>query len=76
MRGIRNLDKVALGLGLPVQEWRLFRATDVSDDGMPIVGTGLNPQGIPEAFVVQVPAAPLVAVIAAGLPVLRRRRRR
>ncbi len=42
--------------GLPLEGWSLFSATAISDDGRFLVGSGVNPQGMFEAWLVQLPA--------------------
>lgn len=56
--------------------WSLRGATDVSADGRVIVGTGINPQGIQEGWVVVLPApgTGIAACVCLGLAVSRRRR--
>ena len=45
------------GLGSDLAGWSLEEATDVSADGRVIVGNGLNPDGILEAWVVVLPGS-------------------
>jgi len=45
------------GLGSALQGWTLLSADDVSGDGSVIVGTGKNPQGCDQVFVVRYGAA-------------------
>ncbi len=51
-RGMRSLVHVLveLGLGAKLKGWTLWRAIDISSDGSRVVGTGLNPKGVDEAF--------------------------
>lgn len=67
-----GIDTVAMG-------WNLTFANAVSADGRIIVGTGRNPQGIPEAFLVElnVPEPSAVVLLAVGLvgAIVRRSRR-
>jgi uncharacterized membrane protein len=54
--GVRALATVlAADHGLALAGWRLARATAVSTDGRVIAGTGTNPQGGTEAWVVRLP---------------------
>jgi uncharacterized membrane protein len=45
MLGMRDLNVVLQGLGLPVGGWLLEEATGITPDGHTIVGYGLNPSG-------------------------------
>jgi uncharacterized membrane protein len=53
MRDLRDLLINQYGLGAVLQDWTLTRATDVSADGTTLVGIGVNPDGLPEAWRVQ-----------------------
>ncbi len=49
--GMRSLKQVLTDLGVQgLDSWRLERALAVSDNGMVIVGFGLNPSGVREAW--------------------------
>ncbi len=51
--GMRDLgDALASEYGLDLGGWVLQEATDISDDGMAIVGNGLNPAGDYEGWIV------------------------
>ena len=47
--------------------WVLMQATGVSDDGLTIVGTGRNPQGVTEGWVVVIPEPSTTLLLALGL---------
>ena len=49
-----------------VEDWQLLEARAVSDDGLSITGTGINPTGETEAWLVRLPepAAPLLPLAA------------
>ena len=65
--GMRNLKDLALGMGLTnVAGWQLTDATGVSADGLTIVGTGYNPLGDQEAFVIVIPEPSTAALAALG----------
>ncbi|TWT32423.1 hypothetical protein KOR34_41860 [Posidoniimonas corsicana] len=50
-RGMRPLARVLAGdYGLDLEGWRLFEVGAISDDGTTIVGTGVNPDGVQEAW--------------------------
>ncbi|MEX2139002.1 MAG: protein kinase [Pirellulales bacterium] len=60
--GMRNLSTVLAsehGLAVQMEGWTALRATDISGDGRRIVGTGVNPQGLNEAW---------IAILEARLP--------
>jgi probable HAF family extracellular repeat protein len=55
-RGLRPLQLVLeTDLGLALDGWHLSQATGVSADGLTIVGTGTNPQGLNEAWIARLP---------------------
>jgi probable HAF family extracellular repeat protein len=59
--------------------WTLESATGISADGTKIVGNGLNPNGIPEAWIVDLTAVPepsSTGLLAVGIGSLLLRRRR
>jgi len=51
--GMRRLSDVLTELGLDVTGWTLTEARGISADGLTIVGSGVNPQGHPEAWIVK-----------------------
>jgi probable HAF family extracellular repeat protein len=56
IRGMRNLTTVLEDdFGLDLTGWRLDGVSDISADGLTIVGTGTNPAGDPEAWIVTIP---------------------
>lgn len=59
VKGMRNLQNVLVtdyGLGDALAGWTLNLATAISDDGLIISGTGTNPNGLREAFLVELDA--------------------
>jgi uncharacterized membrane protein len=46
------------GLGTALAGWQLLTATDVSADGLTIVGQGIAPSGCEQAFLVRLPRVP------------------
>jgi len=78
--GPRSLtDILTHDLGLDLTGWTLEIATDISDDGTVIVGSGINPLGQNEAWIASlaVPEPTSVSLFASLLPllaVIRRRR--
>lgn len=69
--GMRRLRDVLLDdYGLDVGAWHLWDASDVSGDGRFLTGTGINPSGLPEAWIIDLPepsAGGVVAVAALAL---------
>lgn len=53
MRSLKNV--LANDYDLDMSGWRLEKATGISDDGMTVVGEGLNPRGIPKGWVATFP---------------------
>ena len=75
-RGMRNLREVLTEqCHLDVTGWTLKYATDVSDDGMTIVGYGINPGGDWEAWRAVVPEPATLSLLALGGSAVIRRRR-
>jgi uncharacterized membrane protein len=57
VRGLRDFDELLateLGLGEEIEGWKLVSLWDVSADGRTVVGTGINPEGCTEAFLVTI----------------------
>jgi uncharacterized membrane protein len=51
-RGMRQLHAVLLNAGLDVAGWTLSEATGISADGRTIVGTGIDPKGQRQGWMV------------------------
>ena len=62
--GVRTM-AAEYGLGQALAGWRLTSADAISFDGSVIAGSGINPRGQGEAFMVVLPEPTLI-----GLPVL------
>ena len=84
--GMRNLREVLENdFGLDLTGWRLQVATDVSDNGLKIVGYGINPMGKREAWVANPVKVPIIGgpgllllvglLLATGTLVMKRSRR-
>jgi probable HAF family extracellular repeat protein len=72
---MRNLKSVLIDdYGLNLDGWTLTVASGISPSGNAIVGSGINPQGLTEAWIAVVPEpAGMTMVLAAGLALHRRR---
>ena len=81
MQGLLDLLVAQGATGL--DGWRLYQASAISPDGQWVVGGGINPQGVGEAFRVQLNAVPipptglllLTGLCGAVMRTTRRRRR-
>jgi uncharacterized membrane protein len=51
-RGWRRIEQILIDSGIDMTGWSLFTAADISDDGRIVVGTGINPDGHGEAWLV------------------------
>jgi hypothetical protein len=85
--GMKSLRDVLInehGLGAALAGWTLDEATGISSDGLVIAGYGCNPQGLTEAWVVNLrppvpepvpePASAALAALGAGALAAARRR--
>ena len=73
--GMRVLQEMLVNdLGLDLSGWAGLSPTGISDDGLTIVGTGINPNGDTEAFIATVPEPGTLALFAIGVSALLRRR--
>jgi probable HAF family extracellular repeat protein len=69
--GMRLLQQVLVeDYGLDLTGWTLREATDISADGNTIVGWGINPAGLTEAWVAAIPEPSTAPLLALGLALL------
>ena len=74
---MRNLQDVLTNdFGLDMTGWHLSQANAISLDGTTIVGHGTNPDGFTEAWMAVIPEPSTALLLASGLLVLARKRRR
>ncbi len=64
--GMRNLKELLIAGGVEgLDGWQLTMANDISSDGRFIVGRGINPSGIEEAWLASVPEPSTFVLFAA-----------
>lgn len=74
--GMRRLwDVLVNNFSLDLTDWTLTGAYGISDDGLTIVGAGINPGGNTEAWIAEVPEPCTLSMLGLGMFALVRRRR-
>lgn len=61
--------------GLDLTGWNLSKAYDISDNGLTIVGSGINPSGQGEAWIATIPEPSTICLLSFGTLALLRKRR-
>lgn len=65
--GTTPLASYLTGLGLDLTDWHLIEATDITPDGLGIVGYGLNPDGNEEAWIATIPEPATMTLMGLGM---------
>jgi len=74
--GVRLIqDILANNYNLDLTGWTLTNATGISDDGMTIVGNGINPDGVEEGWIATIPEPATIILFALGSIAVRRQNR-
>lgn len=74
--GMQSLQVLLVAMGVDLGGWHLRAARGISADGTRIVGEGVNPDGVREAFLAVIPEPSALIMIGAGLTLLASRPRR
>jgi len=64
--GMRKVSDVLTGLGLDLTDWTLESCSGISDDGLTLVGNGINPSGEMGAWIATIPEPATVGLRALG----------
>jgi hypothetical protein len=61
--GLHSLQDLLAAVGVDISGWELHDALDVSDDGLTIVGRGINPTGDSEAWIAILQESPPILLL-------------
>lgn len=73
--GVQTIESYLTGFGIDMTGWTIGTCHGISQDGMTLVGVGLNPEGQTRGWVAVIPAPATAALVATGVGVFARRRR-
>lgn len=73
--GVQSVESYLTGFGVDMSGWTIGTCHGISQDGMTLVGVGLNPVGQTRGWVAVIPAPATAALLAIGVGVTARRRR-
>ena len=65
--GMQELSVFLNALGIDTTGWTLSEAAAISDDGLTIVGTGTNPNGLTEGWIAVIPESGTALLMGLGL---------
>jgi hypothetical protein len=72
---MRSVYDVLTGLGIDLTGWTLESCSGISDDGLTLVGNGINPSGQTEAWIATIPEPTTICLLGfGGFWLLRKRR--
>jgi len=68
LHGMRDLSQVLTNdFGADMDGWKLMAATGISDDGIVIVGYGIDPSGYQEGWVAHIPEPSMISLLGSGV---------
>ncbi len=73
--GMQSVSDVLTGLGIDLTGWALESCNGISDDGLTLVGYGINPSGQTEAWIATIPEPTTICLLGLGGCWLLRKRR-